>query len=144
MKLAHCINCGCHDFAACYDEEAGEPCSWLAFDREAGVGVCSCCADAMSRWNAGDRTIAVPVEYGYVDQPVNSHDSIESLKSAMAAAICDWIKQDQLTQEQAAERLFLHRPRVSDLQRGRLEKFSVDALMTYLLRAGKDVHLSVR
>ncbi|MEF2975491.1 hypothetical protein V3473_31080, partial [Pseudomonas aeruginosa] len=55
FKLAHCIECGCHDLAACFDEASGGPCSWLALDRAAGVGVCSACPDGMERWNAGER-----------------------------------------------------------------------------------------
>lgn len=62
MKLAHCIECGCHDMAACHDEEADGPCSWLALDRDAGAGVCSACPDALGRWGAGDRSFAVPVD----------------------------------------------------------------------------------
>lgn len=61
MKLAHCIECGCHDMAACYDEAADGPCSWLELDRDAGNGVCSACPDAVERWKQGDRTFAVPV-----------------------------------------------------------------------------------
>jgi hypothetical protein len=60
-RLAYCIACGCHDLAACYDDNAGGPCHWLAVDREAKLGVCSACPDAIERWNAGDRSIAVPV-----------------------------------------------------------------------------------
>lgn len=63
FKLAHCIECGCHDLAACFDEASGGPCSWLALDRAAGVGVCSACPDGMERWNAGEREPAVPVDH---------------------------------------------------------------------------------
>ena len=60
--LAHCISCGCHDYAACQDEATGGPCSWLAVDRAEGLGVCSACPEALERWNKGDRDFAVPVE----------------------------------------------------------------------------------
>lgn len=62
MRLAHCIECGCHDFAACQVDDTGGPCSWLAVDRAAGLGVCSACPDGLARWQAGDRTVAVPVD----------------------------------------------------------------------------------
>lgn len=62
MKLATCIECGCDDLHACFDEAAGGPCGWLAVDREAGLGVCSACPEALERWQAGDRTINVPVD----------------------------------------------------------------------------------
>lgn len=61
MKLAHCIECGCHDFAACHDDQTGGPCSWLAVDRQAGQGVCSSCSDALERWKAGNGKFAVPL-----------------------------------------------------------------------------------
>jgi len=57
MPLAVCIGCGCHDYRACYDEAAGGPCSWLAVDYNAGLGVCSVCLDQLPRWRSGDRTL---------------------------------------------------------------------------------------
>lgn len=64
MNLAHCIGCGCHDYAACVDEATGEPCSWLAVDYQAKRGVCSACPGDLARWNAGSREISVPVDVG--------------------------------------------------------------------------------
>lgn len=60
--IATCIGCGCTDKNAGSDEAAGESCSWLAVDYDAGVGVCSTCPDDLERWNAGDRTATVPAE----------------------------------------------------------------------------------
>ncbi len=57
MTIASCIGCACTDRHACHDENAGGPCSWLEVDYEVGRGVCSCCADQLERWNAGDRLI---------------------------------------------------------------------------------------
>ena len=62
QKIAQCIGCGCDDNHACYDEIADNPCHWVRLDRSAGLGVCSACPDDVPRWDAGDRTIAVPVE----------------------------------------------------------------------------------
>ncbi len=62
MQIAHCIGCGCHDYAACHDEATGGPCSWLAVDYAARVGVCSACPDELERWRQGDRELAVPVD----------------------------------------------------------------------------------
>lgn len=61
MDTATCIGCGCDDLHACWDEAAGTPCGWLVVDREAGLGVCSCCSEDLGRWDQGDRTINVPV-----------------------------------------------------------------------------------
>ena len=63
MKIAHCIECGCHDYAACHDEETDGPCSWLMVDYEARVGVCSACPAGVQRWQGGDRELAVPVDF---------------------------------------------------------------------------------
>lgn len=63
MMLATCIGCGCDDLHACYDEAAGQPCSWLKVDYGAGLGVCSACPEHLARWQAGDRSIAVPVNH---------------------------------------------------------------------------------
>jgi hypothetical protein len=58
----HCIGCGCHDMAACWDEPAGQPCHWLAVDRRAQLGVCSACPEDLARWRSGDREVLVPLE----------------------------------------------------------------------------------
>ena len=62
MKTAICIGCGCDDQHACWDERAGQPCSWLTVDRESGLGVCSVCPGDLRRWERGDREVAVPVQ----------------------------------------------------------------------------------
>lgn len=60
--LATCIECGCTDNRACWDEVGEQPCAWLVVDRADALGVCSACPDAVSRWEKGDRTIAVPAQ----------------------------------------------------------------------------------
>lgn len=60
--IATCIECGCNDNRACWDEVADQPCAWLVVDRAAGLGVCTACPDAVPRWQRGDRTISVPVD----------------------------------------------------------------------------------
>ncbi len=62
--VAACIGCGCDDFHACWDDEAGEPCSWLRLDRFANLGVCSACPEYVEDWDRGDREIHVPVRRG--------------------------------------------------------------------------------
>jgi|GEM_PF-3184418 len=47
---ASCIGCNCHDFDACIGDN-GQPCSWLAVDREQGAGVCSECPDYLEQFN---------------------------------------------------------------------------------------------
>jgi len=55
-----------------------------------------------------------------------------------------WIKAKQLKQLEAAEILGVTRPRVSDLVNKKAIKFTIDALVDMLARAGKHVRLSVQ
>ena len=49
-----------------------------------------------------------------------------------------------LTQEEAARRFGVTQPRINDLLRGKIEKFSLDALVNMLAKAGLRVALQVR
>jgi predicted XRE-type DNA-binding protein len=49
-----------------------------------------------------------------------------------------------LTQSEAARVLGVSQPRVSDLMRGRIDRFSVDMLIKFLGKAGAEVRLTVR
>ncbi|MGQ0815049.1 MAG: helix-turn-helix domain-containing protein [Gemmatimonadota bacterium] len=49
-----------------------------------------------------------------------------------------------LTQARAARLLEVSQPRVSDLMRGRIERFSVDTLVKLLGKAGVEVRLTTR
>lgn len=48
------------------------------------------------------------------------------------------------TQARAAKRLHVTQPRLNDLLRGRISKFSLDALVVLAEHAGLDVRLNVR
>ena len=50
----------------------------------------------------------------------------------------------RVTQLQAARLLGVSQPRVSDLMRGRIDRFSVDMLIKLLGKAGAEVRLTVR
>ena len=49
-----------------------------------------------------------------------------------------------LTQAQAAKRLGVSQPRVNDLLRGKIDKFSLDALVIMLNKAGMHVEMRVK
>ena len=49
-----------------------------------------------------------------------------------------------LTQAEAAKLLHVTQPRISDLTRGKIERFSIDTLIEMLSRAGADVTVKVR
>lgn len=57
-------------------------------------------------------------------------------RADLLLAIRERIKEWNLTQEDAAARLGLTRPRLNDLMRGKLDKFSLDALVNIAAAAG--------
>jgi predicted XRE-type DNA-binding protein len=48
------------------------------------------------------------------------------------------------TQAEAAKVLKISRPRVSDIQRGKINLFSLDTLMEFLERLGEEVYIGIR
>jgi predicted XRE-type DNA-binding protein len=58
---------------------------------------------------------------------------------AVREAVTDW----DVTHAAAAKRLGLTQPRMNDLLRGRINKFSLDALMNLATRAGLAVRVEV-
>ena len=63
------------------------------------------------------------------------------IRSELMAALRSLIYAQGLTQQGAAALLGTTQPRVSDLVRGRIERFSIDMLVTLLARAGVRVDL---
>jgi predicted XRE-type DNA-binding protein len=53
------------------------------------------------------------------------------------------VKDAGWTQAKAAERLGVSQPRMNDLLRGRLSKFSLDALVNLVSAAGRRVHVEL-
>ncbi len=65
------------------------------------------------------------------------------IKAQLMCQISEWIKEKQLKQEEASDLLQVTRPRVSDIMRGKSGKFTIDALVDILERAGKHVTVQV-
>jgi len=65
------------------------------------------------------------------------------IKAQLMSQVSVWIKEKQLTQEEAAKVLNVTRPRVSDVMRGKIGKFTIDALVDMVERTGHQVTLSV-
>jgi predicted XRE-type DNA-binding protein len=61
------------------------------------------------------------------------------IRSELMARLRKLIEEGGLTQVRAARLLGVSQPRVSDLVRGRIELFSIDALVNLLARAGMRV-----
>jgi len=66
------------------------------------------------------------------------------LRSEMMTALRDYIHREGLTQAGAAKRLKVSQPRVSDLFRGKVSRFSLDSLVNLLTEAGLEVAVRIR
>ena len=65
------------------------------------------------------------------------------LRSELLIAVEQEVRSWGLTQAKAAERLGVTQPRLNDLLRGKIAKFSLDALVDLSARAGLAVKLGV-
>ncbi len=82
---------------------------------------------------------------GNVFQDLRVKEPAEALaKSELAALITRALRARRLTQTAAAKLLGVDQPKVSELMRGRLTRFSTERLMTFLTRLGRDVEIVVR
>ncbi len=68
---------------------------------------------------------------------------ILQLRSTLMTSLALWIRDNHLTQADAAERLGITQARVSDLVRGKWKKFSLDMLLTLAAKAGMRVRLEL-
>jgi len=66
-----------------------------------------------------------------------------SLKLELAIEVNRVLDERGLTQEQAAKLLGQRQPHVSDLVRYRLNRFSVERLLDFLTRLGRDVEIRI-
>jgi len=66
------------------------------------------------------------------------------LRSALMMALEQHIRSKRWTQAEAARRLGMTQPRMSDFMRGKIDLFSLDALVNMLGSAGLQVEVSVR
>ena len=69
--------------------------------------------------------------------------AILAMRAELIASLRDTIANKGWTQIQAAENLGIGQSRVSDLIRGKREKFSLDMLVSLAMRAGCKIALSV-
>lgn len=65
-------------------------------------------------------------------------------RAELMSAVAETIREKGWTQGQAAEFLGVGQPRISDVFQGRVDRFSVDMLMVWLQKLGKDVSVSVK
>jgi predicted XRE-type DNA-binding protein len=62
------------------------------------------------------------------------------LMTSIERSVAAW----NLSQAEAAKRLGITRPRLNDLLRGKISKFSLDTLTTLAMKAGLTVKMSVK
>ena len=65
-------------------------------------------------------------------------------KAELAAKIIAEVQRRQMTQVQAAEVLGIDQPKISALKQGKLSGFSIERLVRFLLRLGRDVEITVK
>ena len=66
------------------------------------------------------------------------------LRAELMMRIEDFYRKSKMTQGAAARALGVGQPRLNDLLRGKIDKFSLDALVNMLGRAGMRVEMKVK
>lgn len=66
------------------------------------------------------------------------------IRALLMTALEKYIRREKISQAEAAERMMVTQPRISDLIRGRIEVFSIDTLIAMLARVGKKVSIRIR
>jgi len=61
------------------------------------------------------------------------------IRSELMMVLRQYIEDAGLGQKEAAEVFGVHQPRISDLMRGKVDKFTIDRLVNMLARIGKTV-----
>jgi len=65
------------------------------------------------------------------------------LRATLVEALLGWIDREELTQAQAAKRLNIAQPRVSEITRGKVELLSLDYLVGLCAKAGISMGLKL-
>jgi len=63
------------------------------------------------------------------------------IRSELMVSLRKYIEDEGLEQKKAAEIFGVHQPRISDLTRGKIDKFTIDMLVNMLARVGIIVKL---
>lgn len=79
-------------------------------------------------------------EMGYADD----NGAALLLRTQLLKAVKTELEKKNWTQEQAAQKLGVQRPRISEIYGLKIDKFSVELLVKYLHRLDKEVTLQIR
>ena len=63
------------------------------------------------------------------------------IRSELMITLRQYIEEAGLDQKEAAEVFGVYQPRISDLMRGKIDKFTIDKLVNMLARVGKTVKM---
>lgn len=78
----------------------------------------------------------------FLDLGLPPHEAaVMLLRAELAEALRVWIEREKLTQAQAAKRLKIAQPRMSEIVRGKVELLSLDYLVGLCAKAGIPVDL---
>lgn len=76
------------------------------------------------------------------DDPVERENL--KVKSHLMFLVGQYIKENKLIQARAARLMGVNQPRISDLVRGKIDLFTIDALVNMLARAGLKVEITLK
>lgn len=78
----------------------------------------------------------------FIDLGFPPHEAaVMLLRCELAEALRRWIEREGITQAQAAERLGVTQPRISEISRNRVDKLSLDDLVGLCAKAGVAVRV---
>jgi len=73
----------------------------------------------------------------FIDLGFQPHEAaVMLLRCELAEALRKWIDREGITQAQAAERLSVSQPRISEISRNKVDKLSLDYLVGLCAKAG--------
>ena len=91
-----------------------------------------------SDWEEGSENVFKDV--GFSEQEAECL----TIRSRLMLEVERFVKESGLTQREAANKLGITPPRLRDLLKGKIQKFSIDALVKMLFRIGVHVDVHVR
>jgi predicted XRE-type DNA-binding protein len=112
-----------------------------AADRETGCGFGGVAAAGTGDEEAMTTEVFESVWDALEDTPTEAENM--KLRSSLMIAISGAVSAWNATQTDAARRLGVTQPRLNDLLRGRVGKFSLDALVALAARAGLSVRMEI-
>jgi predicted XRE-type DNA-binding protein len=115
-------------------------------EEDAAIGETGCGFGGVSvAGTDGENEMTTPVFESVWDALEDTPTEAENMKlrSSLMIAITEAASAWGLTQTDAARRLGVTQPRLNDLLRGRVGKFSLDALVALAARAGLAVHMEI-